>query len=160
MNQNLSDDESRLMIQNQHFLNQNSLAEYIECDALARISFVNCTFENIELGGTVFGSCRFQNCIFNNFNARKAKFSSCCFEECKITNSDITRAGFYETHFKNCEFLGVDLAASDFDSCKFKGTRFFKSNLDFILVEEVTVWKSNEWFKIEDFSSFKKHLDQ
>ena len=161
MNTNKSDNESRLLIQNQHFLNESSLAEYyIACEALARISFVNCNFEDIDMIGKVFGSCSFQNCTFNQFDARKAKFSSCHFEDCKITNSDMTRAEFYDTHFKNCEFLGVDLAASDFDRCKLKSTRFFKSNLNLILVADVKVWKSKEWVEIKDFSSFEKHLDE
>ena len=160
MNTNKSDNESRLLIQNQYFLNENSLAQYIEWDALARVSFVNCNFEKVHLLGKVFGSCSFQNCTFNHFNARKAKFSSCHFEDCKITNSDMTRAEFYDTHFKNCEFLGVDLAASDFDRCKLESTRFFKSNLNLILVEDVKVWKSKEWVEIKDFSSFEKHLDE
>ena len=37
MSTNKSDNESRLLIQNQYFLNENSLAQYIEWDALARI---------------------------------------------------------------------------------------------------------------------------
>ena len=160
MNTNKSDNESRLLIQNQYFLNENSLIQYIEWDALARVSFVNCNFEKVHLLGKVFGSCSFQNCTFNHFNARKGKFSSCHFEGCKITNSDMTRAEFYDTHFKNCEFLGVDLAASDFFSCKLETTRFFKSNLNLILVKNVKVWKSKEWVEIEDFSSFQKHLDE
>ena len=94
-------------------IQKNSLAQYIEWDALARISFVNCNFEN----GKIFGSCTFQNCT----TARKAKFSSW-----------------------------------DFDSCKFKGTRFLKSNLDLILVEDGKVWKSKEWVEI----SFEKQLDE
>jgi uncharacterized protein YjbI with pentapeptide repeats len=160
MNNHKSDDESRLMIRDQQFLNENSLAQYIEWDALARISFVNCTFEKVHLVRKVFGSCNFQNCTFNHFNARKGRFSTCCFEDCKITYSDMTRVEFYDTHFKNCEFLGVDLAASDFNSCKFKGTRFFKSNFDCILVDDVKVWKSKKWLEIKDFSCFEKHLDE
>ena len=160
MNTNKSDNESRLLIQNQYFLNENSLAQYIEWDALTRISFIKCNFEKVHLLGKVFGSCNFQNCTFNHFNARKGKFSSCHFEGCKITNSDITRAEFYDTYFKNCKFVGVDLAASEFDSCKLETTRFFKSNLNFILVENVKVWESNEWIKIKYFSSFQKHLDE
>jgi uncharacterized protein YjbI with pentapeptide repeats len=70
----------------------------------------------------------------------------------------MTRAEFYDTHFKNCEFLGVDLGASNFDRCKFEGTRFFKSNLDLILVGDVKIRKSKEWVEIKDFSSFEKHL--
>ena len=154
MNTNKSDNESRLLIQNQYFLNETGLAQYIEWDALARVSLVNCNFEKIHLLGKVFGSCSFQNCTFNHFNARKAKFSSCHFEDCKIINSDMTRAEFYDTHFKNCEFLGVDLAASNFDRCKLKSTKFLKSNLNLILVEDVKVWKSKEWVEIKDFSSF------
>ena len=72
----------------------------------------------------------------------------------------MTRAEFYDTHFKNCEFLNVNLAGSDFDRCKLKSTKFFKSNLNFILVEDVKVWKSKEWVEIKDFSSFEKHLDE
>ena len=74
MNTNKSDNESRLLIQNQYFLNENSLTQYIEWDALARISFVNCNFEKVHLLGKVFGSCSFQNCTFNHFNARKVNF--------------------------------------------------------------------------------------
>jgi hypothetical protein len=40
MNTNKLDNESRLLIQNPYFLNENSLAQYIEWYALARISFV------------------------------------------------------------------------------------------------------------------------
>ena len=69
------------------------------------------------------------------------------------------RTEFYDTNFKNCEFLGVNLVASDFDSCKLETTRFSKSNLNFILVENVKVWESKEWFEIEGFSSFQKYLD-
>ena len=121
MNTNKSDNESRRLIQNQHFLNENNLIQYIEWDALAR----------------------------------KGKSSSCHFEDCKITNSDMTKVEFYDTHFKNCEFLGVDLSASDFDSCKLETTRFLKSNLNLILVENIKVWESKEWVEIEDFSSFQ-----
>ena len=155
-----SNNQSRLLIQNQDFLGEDSLKQYIKCDALPRISFVNCNFEKVHLLGKVFGSCSFQNCTFNHFNARKAIFSSCHFEDCKITNSDMTRTDFYATHFKNCDFLGIDLTASDFENCKFNGTRFFESNLNLILVQNVKVWKLNAWIQIKDFSSFEKHLGE
>lgn len=72
----------------------------------------------------------------------------------------MTRAEFYDTHFKNCEFLGVDLAANGFDNYKLETTRFFKSNLDFILVEDVKVWKSKGWFEVKDFSILEKDPDE
>jgi uncharacterized protein YjbI with pentapeptide repeats len=157
---NKSDNESRRLIHYQYFLTENSLRQCIAWAALARISFVNCNFENVSLNVTVFGSSIFENCTFNQFEARKCKFSNCHFEGCKITNSGMTRAEFYDTHFKNCQFLGVNLQASDFDSCTLETTRFFRSNLGFIGVENVKVWKSKEWVEIEDFSSFQKHLDE
>lgn len=70
----------------------------------------------------------------------------------------MTRTTFYDTSFTNSNFLKVYLGASDFDSCKLKITRFFKSN--FILVEDVKVWKSKEWVEIKDFSTFENHFDQ
>lgn len=160
MNFNISDHESCLLIQNQSFLNEKTLAEYIEWDALAGISFVSCHFEDFEMTGNVFGSSCFQNCTFNKFYARKATFSSCHFEGCRITNADMTRADFYDTYFKNCEFLSVNLRASHFHTCKLELTRFLKNNLTLIGVKNVKVWKSKEWVEIQDFSSFQKHLDE
>ena len=159
MNTNKSNEESRLLIQNQYFLDKTSLRRYIEFDALARIFFVNCNFENVYLTGTVFGSCSFQNCTFNDFSARKSTIASCHFEDCKIINSDMTRAEFYDTHFKNCEFLGVDLAASDFSNCKLESTRFLKSNLNLIHVRDVKFWKSKEWVEIKKSSDAGNFLE-
>lgn len=73
-------------------------------------------------------------------------------------NSDMTRAEFYDT--QNCEFLSVDLGASDFDNCKLETTRFFKSNLSFITVENVKVWEAKQWLDIKDFSSLENQLEE
>ena len=70
----------------------------------------------------------------------------------------MTRAEFYDTQFKNYKFLDVDLITSYFDRYKFEGIEFFKSNLNFILVEDVKIWKSKECIEIKDFSSFEGHL--
>ena len=51
----------------------------------------------------------------------------------------MTRAEFYDPYLKNCAFLGVDLVASYFDRYKLETTRFFKSNLNLILAEDVKV---------------------
>ena len=105
MGKNKLEYESRLMIQNQHFSNENSLAQYIEWDTLAKIFFVNCHFEKVHLLSKVIGSCSFQNDTFNNFKARKAKFPSCYFEDCQIPNSDMTRAELYDNSFTNCNLF-------------------------------------------------------
>ena len=59
--------------------------------------------------------------------------------ECQIRESNLTWAEFNSSIFKNCEFLN--------------------SNLDLILVEDLKVWKSNEWIQIKDFFNFEKLLD-
>jgi len=159
-NSRKSEHEPRLTIQNQHFSNESNLAHYIEWDALARISFVNCNFEKVHLLRKVFGFCSFQNYELKYFNTRKAKSSSCQFEDCQITNCDMTGTEFYDTSFTNSNFFKIDLRASDFDSCKLKITTFSQSNLDLILVEDVKVWKSKKWVEIKDFSNFENYLDE
>jgi hypothetical protein len=41
---------------------------------------------------------------------------------------------------------------------EFRETIFKNSNLDLILVEDVKVWKSNDWIEIKDESNFEKIL--
>ena len=78
--------------------------------------------------------------------------------ECQIKESNLTRAEFNSSTFKNCEFLNSNLRASNFMDFEFRETIFKNSHLDLILVEDVKVWKSDEWIKIKDFSSFEKLL--
>ena len=75
-----------------------------------------------------------------------------------MTESNFTRAEFNSSTFKNCEFLNSNLRASNFMDFEFRETIFKNSNLDLILVEDVKVWKSDEWVQIKDFSSFEKLL--
>lgn len=52
---NKSNNESRLLILNKYFLNESSLEKYyIGCEALARLFFVNCNFEDVGMIGKVF----------------------------------------------------------------------------------------------------------
>lgn len=50
MNTNKLDNESRLLIQNQYFLNENSLAQYIEWDALDLVVFKIAHLTILTLG--------------------------------------------------------------------------------------------------------------
>lgn len=147
------EEENRLTIRNQTFKNKIDQNQYIECDALARIIFVNCRFEELDLPGKVFGSCDFKHCKFNHLNFRKCHFSNCKFENCQIVNSAITRAEFYSISFKNSQFI-----KSDFDRCEFIETTFKNSNLDFILAQDIKCWKLNQLIKIKNFSSFANIL--
>jgi len=154
------EEEIRLKIRNQTFRNEIDLDQYIEWNALAGIIFVNCRFEELDLLGKVFGSCDFKDCKFNHLSFRKCQFSNCRFQNCQIIYSDLTRAEFHDCSFRNCEFLKSDLAASNFWNCEFSETTFKHSNLNFIIVQNVKVWKSKEWVEIKDFSNFENHFDQ
>ncbi len=61
MNKNKSNNELRIVIQDQYFLTANSLslAPSSAKSSFPRISFVNCNFEKVHLLGAVFGSCSF-----------------------------------------------------------------------------------------------------
>jgi len=61
------------LIQNEYFLTESSLAEYIKCDALPRLSFQNCKFDKVDFVGNVFGSCSFKDCAFKYLNTQSLK---------------------------------------------------------------------------------------
>jgi uncharacterized protein YjbI with pentapeptide repeats len=71
----------------------------------------------------------------------------------------MTRPEFFDTSFKNCDFLAVNLATSLFFNCKFERTKFIESDLTAISVSNFEILKSNQWFKIDNFSVFDKPLD-
>ena len=75
-----------------------------------------------------------------------------------MTESNLTGAKFNSSTFKNCEFLNSNLRANNFMDFEFREIIFKNSNLDLILVEDIKVWKSDEWMQIKDFSSFEKLL--
>jgi uncharacterized protein YjbI with pentapeptide repeats len=149
-----------LKIRNKTFLNETALNQYVKWNALSLINFVDCRFEEIDFLGRVINVCKFKNSEFNDFRFRKCEFEKCTFENCRIVKSDLTRADFRDCNFINCEFLQSDLAGSDFWNCEFSETTFKHSNLNFITVENVKVWKSKEWVEIKDFSNFDNHFDQ
>ena len=150
--------DSRLKINNQTFFDEIDLDHYVAYNALARIIFVDCHFEELDLLGKVFGSCDFKNCTFNNVSFRKCQFSSSRFESCQIRNSDFTRAEFFDGSFKNCNFREVDFAASDFWKFEFIETKFENSRLDLISAQDIKCWKSNELIEIKMSSNFKEIL--
>lgn len=145
---------NRLKIKNKKFLGNISLNQYVKWDALALLNLVNCRFLEIDFLGKTINLCSFENSNFNSLSFRKCQFTGCTFKNCQLTNVDLTRAEFDSCSFTNCSFLKVDLTASDFTKCKFKKTTFLESNLTLILIEDVKVWKSNEWIELKDFSDF------
>jgi len=156
----IPEEEIRLEIRNETFLNETSLNQYLKWNALSLINFVDCRFEEIDFLGKSINVCKFKNSEFNYFSFRKCQFAKCTFENCRIVKSDLTRVEFRNCNFINCEFLQSDFAASDFWNCEFSETTFKHSNLNFIIVQDVKVWESKEWVEIKDFSNFENHFDQ
>ena len=151
----IPEEEIRFKIRNKTFLNETALNQYVKWNALSLINFVDCRFEEIDFLGRSINLCKFKNSEFNYFSFRKCQFAKCTFENCRIVKSDLTRVEFRNCNFINCEFLQSDLAASEFSETTFK-----HSNLNFIIVQNVKVWKSKEWVEIKDFSNFENHFDQ
>jgi uncharacterized protein YjbI with pentapeptide repeats len=145
--------ESGVTFQNQHFSDQNKLLKnYVEI-GFPGTTFINCDFEDIFLGSSVFGRCHFQSCTLKNVFSRKATFSGCNFRDCSFRGGEFRRADFYDSSFENCDFVSVLLRGSYFKTCKFKRTRFFKGDLNFISVIDAKVWRLKEWVEIDDFGS-------
>ena len=155
---NLEKGDRLVLGNNEKFLNEIVLNHSLQCSVLGGINFVNLTFKNIDFTGSFFSKTIFENCRFSNVIFRKSEFWSCTFLECQIKESNLTRAEFNSSTFKNCEFLNSNLRASNFMDFEFRETIFKNSHLDLILVEDVKVWKSDEWIQIKDFSSFEKLL--
>jgi uncharacterized protein YjbI with pentapeptide repeats len=155
---NLENRENLLLGNNEKFSNEIILNQSLQCYVLGGINFVNLTFKNIDFTGSFFSKTIFENCRFSNVIFRKSELWSCTFLECQMTESNLTRAEFNLSTFKNCEFLNSDLTASYFMDFEFRETIFKNSNLDLILIDDVKVWKFNEWIEIEDKSDFKKIL--
>ena len=156
----IPEEEICLKIRNQTFLNETALNEYVKWNALSLINFVDCRFEKIDFLGRSINVCKFKNSEFNYFSFRKCQFAKCTFENCRIVKSDLTRVEFRNCNFINCEFLQSDLAASDFWNCEFSETTFKHSNLNFIIVQDVKVWKSKKWIEVNDFSILEKDSDE
>jgi uncharacterized protein YjbI with pentapeptide repeats len=69
--------KTNLKVQDNCFYNESDLYQYISCNALPRITFINCSFEKVDLTNRVLGSCYFDNCIFNYLSLRESLFSGC-----------------------------------------------------------------------------------
>ena len=149
----IPEEEIRFKIRNTRFLNETALNQYVKWNALSLINFVDCRFEEIDFLGISINLCKFKNSEFNYFSFRKCQFAKCTFENCQIVKSDLTRVEFRNCNFINCEFRESDLTASDFWNCEFTETTFKHTNLNFIIVQNVRVWKSKEWVEIKELKS-------
>ena len=144
---------------NEIFSNDIILNQSVQCSVLEGINFVNLTFNNIDFTGSFFFLRLFLKIVdLVMWYWENPNFGVVPFLECQIKESNLTRAEFNSSIFKNCEFLQSDLAASDFWNCEFSETTFKHSNLNFIIVQDVKVWKSKEWIEVNDFSILEKEF--
>lgn len=152
------ENKNRLRISNQTFSNEIVLDKYVEWDALSLINFVGCRFKEIDFLGKTVNFCIFKNSEFNDLSFRKCQFGDSTFENCQITNLDLTRAELRNCRFLNCRFTNCNLSASDFRTCEFFETTFSNTNLKSIIAEDVKLWKSNKWIKVQDKFNLEKSL--
>ena len=150
--------DNRLKIKNQIFVDEITLNQYVKWGALAKIIFVDCHFEELDLLGKIINSCDFKNCIINNVSFRKCQFSSSRFESCQIKNSDFTRAEFDYCTFTKSQFVKSDLRGSCLMDCEFIEPKFIKSRLNPIILMDIKLLKSNKWNNIKSSFDFKKIL--
>ena len=130
--------QERLVISNQTFMHESSLAQYVEWEALSLTNFSNFTFEDIDFLGRVANFCKFENSEFKNSSFRKCQFAKCTFQ--------------------NCQFIESNLAASDFFGCELFQVKFTNSNLNLIGVHSVKVSNSKQSIEIEESLNLEKIL--
>ena len=147
-------------ISNQIFNSKIDLNPYIRYDALARIIFINCEFNELNLLGKVFGSCQFINCEFNELSFRKCEIYNCKFENCKFENCDMTRTDFNYSKLTNSKIIQSDLRGSYFLDCEFNKIIFKNNNLDKITGQNIKFWKLNELIEIKESLNFEKTLEE
>lgn len=85
----MSQSENRLKISNHLFSNEIDLDKYIEWNALSEIIWVDCRFEDLDLLGTIFGSCNFKNCEFLKSDLYATDFRRCELFQIKFKNSNL-----------------------------------------------------------------------
>jgi uncharacterized protein YjbI with pentapeptide repeats len=140
---NLEEGEN-LIIGDQRFLNEAISDEYLQCSILGTITFSGMKFEGIDFTGSTFVNCVFKNCTFQD-----ALFRKC----------DFTKSTFHTGTFLSCDFLEGSLRATLFNNFKFIETKFHNTNLGTILVESISVWKSNQSTLIQDSSNLENFLE-
>ena len=150
--------QERLVISNQIFMHESSLAQYVEWEALSLTNFSDCTFEDIDFLGRVVNFCKFENSEFKNSSFRKCQFAKCTFQNCQLVDVDLTRGEFRNCNFINCQFIESNLAASDFFGCEFFQVKFANSNLNLIGAQSVKVSNLKQSIEIEESSNLEKIL--
>ena len=160
------EEDSRLKISNQTFLDEIIFDRKLHFTTLSNANFSNCDFENLE-----FTDCRFANTIFH-----KCEFWDCTFQNCQITICDLTKANLSTNVFRNCRFNKIDLSWGYLDNCEFPETKLSDINFTGTVIDTlktknttflnlkfcesfpVKFWKSGKLTKVKDFSRFAKLL--
>ena len=154
------EDNSPLVIGKQTFSNEILFDQDLSCAILSKIHFLNCEFEEVDFTGSYFGTCIFENCTFQNTIFYKCEFWKCTFQNCQILECNLTKSDFNTSIFTNCKFQEVNFISSALKYCEFTEPKFENIDLDieYMIVVDLKIWKSNELIEIKDFSSFEKLL--
>ena len=135
------------------------------------ITFKNCILYRIDL--YFLQLCNLENCIVVDtyipevtgcqfkttilYNSAFNQFLDCDFECSSIISCHLDETDFLWTNFSICQFRNLKLGSNMINSCKFKlCTGDWESYINsFVMIsEEVEVWNTDKWIKIEDWLQF------
>lgn len=143
------------MAENQTFEKKDFTAEPMEDEYLDCV-FINCNFEQQQLGKIVFEECRFEQCNFCLSKTNKTSWHNVRFSGCKMIGIDLTASNPFSSftfeksnlqyavfaqmklkglHFIQCnlqevDFSDTDLSSAIFDQCDLLRTVFYNTNLE------------------------------
>lgn len=82
---------------------------------------------------TEYLNCRFVNCNFEQQQLGKIVIEECSFEQCNLSLVKTNKTSWHNVHFYECKMMGIDLTASN----PFSTFRFNKSNLQYAVFSQM-----------------------
>lgn len=84
----------------------------------ANLTFINCTFDIVDLSRTNNIYCTFINCAFTNCYFGKCEIKSSFFDHSNFENCNFWGADIYDSILCNCLFLNCDFQSFTIMDCK------------------------------------------
>ena len=152
---------SLTVIQRKQFLNEVICSHNLMGLTFSHLTFLDCTFINIDFRHTNFISCDFTNCKFTETLFLKSELDDCSFKNSKIFQSDFSRANFIKSHFIDCKFDDVDMGGAVFTECEFIKPKFNKIRfLESLTLSKSKIWNSKKWIEVNAFDNLEKIINE
>jgi len=79
---------------------------------LDHVTFIDCTFYDVEFTDSIFSNCNFVNCKFSFVKMKNCKFTNCTFE-----NGDFLLTYSLACHFHQCSFSHMNYREGSAQNC-------------------------------------------